>query len=63
MQKDRGGARAAVEDKADRPLALPVSPIGEIGDREDRRGRGAFGVGHRQGLGDRFVIEPAVAEP
>ncbi len=58
MQKDRGRARTAIEDEADGPGAA-ILAIGDIADREDRCGGGALGIGHRQRLGGRLVVEPA----
>ena len=62
MQKDRGCTGTAVEDEADRPGAA-ILAICEIADREDRCGSVALGIGHRQRLGDRLVVEPALVQP
>src|ERR1700730_3316799 len=62
MQKDRGRTGTPIEDEADRPGAA-ILAICEIADREDRCGDVALGIGHRQGLGDRLVVEPALVHP
>ncbi len=62
MQKDRGRTGTAIEDEADRPGAA-ILAICEIADREDRCGGVALGIGHRQCLGDRLVVEAALVQP